>query len=100
LAYRIVYAPEATTHLLDLYRYIADASSSATAGSFIDAIIDQCEALNVMPHRGLPREDVRPGLRVLSFRRRVTIAYDVAVDIVTILGVFVAGRDYAVLLEG
>jgi toxin ParE1/3/4 len=40
------------------------------------------------------REDIRPGLRILGYRGRVSIAFEVAASTVTIVGVFYGGRDY------
>ncbi len=40
------------------------------------------------------RRDVRPGLRIVGFERRITIAFAVSADDVTILKVFHAGRDW------
>jgi len=66
--YRIVYAPEADAQLIQLYRYIAQEASPATAQRFTDAIVDQCESLCRFPNRGTPRDDIRPGLRTIAFR--------------------------------
>ena len=44
--------------------------------------------------RGAPRDDLRPGLRMLSFRRRVTIAYRIKANVVTILELFYPGQDF------
>jgi toxin ParE1/3/4 len=41
----------------------------------------------------MPRDDVRPGLRVVGFERRVTVAFQVAGDNLTILRILYAGRD-------
>jgi toxin ParE1/3/4 len=98
MSYRIVFAPEAETQLAALYDFIADAVSPDIAENYTGAIVDQCEALARFPLRGTPRDDVRPGLRTISFRRRVTIAYAVAATNVTILGIFYAGQDFTSLL--
>lgn len=97
---RIVYAPEAEAHLTRLYRYIAVEASPVIARDFTDAIVDQCESLNHFPNRGTPRDDLRPGLRTIAFRRRVVIAYAVATDAVTIIGIFYGGQNYEAVLEG
>ena len=69
--YRIVYAPEADSQLIQLYRYIAREASPAIAQRFTDAIVDQCESLCQFSHRGTPRDDVRPGLRTIAFPPRI-----------------------------
>jgi toxin ParE1/3/4 len=46
------------------------------------------------------RDDVRPGLRITNFRRRVAIAFYVVGDRLTILGIFNGGQNYeAILLD-
>ena len=56
--------------------------------------MDYCENLQTFPHRGTRRDDLRPGLRTLGFRRRVTILFEVADDTVNIIGVYYGGQDY------
>lgn len=58
--------------------------------------MEYCEGVAVFPHRGRSREDLRPGLRTVSYRKRVVIAFSVdeAITQVTILGVFYGGQDY------
>ncbi|MEO6215615.1 MAG: type II toxin-antitoxin system RelE/ParE family toxin [Sphingomonas sp.] len=97
---RIVYTPEADAQLVQLYHYIAREASPAIAAGFTDAIVDQCESLHHFPNRGTPRDDIRPGLRTITFRRRVVIAYAVSADAVTIVGIFYGGQDYEAILEG
>lgn len=100
MAHRIVFAPEARDQLVLLYRYIAERGSPAVAKSFTDAIVDYCERLADFPRRGTKRDDIRLGLRIVGFRRRVTIAFAVGADTVTILGVFYGGQDYTAGLSG
>ena len=94
MTYRVFYSAEAKTHLTEIYNYIADAASDTTAVSFIEEIVAACEALCVFPNRGRQRDDLRPGLRAISFRKRVTIVFEVDHDEVNIVGIFYAGREY------
>lgn len=43
---------------------------------------------------GHVRSDVRPGLRIMGFERRLTIAFTVDEETVTVLRVFTAGRNW------
>jgi len=45
------------------------------------------------------RDDVRPGLRITHYRGRTVIAFDIAADVVSIIGVFHGDQDYASLLH-
>jgi toxin ParE1/3/4 len=49
----------------------------------------------MFPERGTRRDDLRPGLRIVGYRRRVTIAFHVGDDSVTIDRVLYGGRDLA-----
>jgi toxin ParE1/3/4 len=91
---RVVFAPGVEAQLVALYRYIMQQASVEIAERFTIAIIEHCEGLATFPHRGTPRDDIRPGLRALPFRRRVTIAYAVDADQVVILGIYYGGQDF------
>lgn len=100
MRYRVVFSPEADAHLVNIHRFVANNASPEIAKRFTDAIVDHCEEFHTFPQRGSKRDDLRPGLRIVGFRRRVAIAFMVAGDTVTILGVFYGGQDYeASLLE-
>lgn len=97
--YEVILDAQAEAQLDDLFAYIAQDASIDIAQGFTDAILDQCEALSLFPSRGTPRGDLKPGLRTITFRRAVTIAYAVGEDKVEILGIFYRGRDYERLLN-
>ena len=66
------------------------------AERYTDAVVATCESLALFPQRGVPREDIRPGLRVTHHKGRTLIAYavDDCARTVSILGVFYGGQDY------
>ena len=49
--------------------------------------------LDLFPERGTRRDDLRPGLRTTTYRRRVTIAFHVTETTVAIDRVLYGGRD-------
>lgn len=100
MTFALLFAPEAEAQLIALFRYIAREATPDIADGYVGAIVARCEKLADFPERGTPREDIRPGLRTLSFRRRVTIAYAVDGTSVTILGIFYGGQDFATLMAG
>lgn len=51
--------------------------------------------LQTLPNRGVVRNDVRPGLRVIGFRKRVAIHFEVSESAVTVLAFTYAGRNWA-----
>lgn len=90
---RVVYAQQAIAQLEALYAYIAADSGPMRAKAFLDSITAYCDGFETFPERGMRRDDIRPGLRIVGFRRRVTITFTVEPEIVTILGVFYGGQD-------
>jgi len=88
----VVFTPEAQDDLFDLYDYIADCSSPTRALRYIERIEKTCRSLVNLPERGTRREDLRPGLRVIGFERRVLIAFRVSPDSVAILRILYGGR--------
>jgi toxin ParE1/3/4 len=88
--------PEARADLLNLYDYIAERSGEERALAYITRIEDACLSLQIFPLRGKLWKGIRPGLRVLGFERRVSIAFQVNPGVVTIFRILYGGRD----LEG
>lgn len=99
--YTVVFTPEAEEQLAELYRYVAEKASADTALHHTTAIVDYCEKLRNFPHRGKRRDDIRPGLRIVNYKKNAVVAFsvdDVATTVI-VAGIFYGGRDYATLLE-
>lgn len=96
--HHVVFRREALQQLEELYDYIADAGSPENAARFTDAIVTYCAGLSHFPYRGTARDEIRPGLRIIGYKKRVVIAFAVLDDTVAILGLFYGGRDYEAIL--
>lgn len=96
----VVYSARAKQQFSDLYLWIAEQSGfpDRTEG-YISAIFDYCDELADFSFRGIARDDLRPGLRTIGFRRRVVIAFAAQKSTVEILGVYYGGQDYESLLS-
>lgn len=99
MAYTVVFTPEAADQVTALYRYIAAAASAEVAQRYTDGIVTFCEQLQKFPLRGTRRDDIRPGLRITNYRKRVAIAFEVGTDQIFIIGVFYGGQDYGAALQ-
>ena len=93
MTYEVVFSPEALGDLLKLYNDIADGGGPARAQNYPDQIVALCRRLDLFPKRGTRRDDLRPNLRITTFRRRVTIAYHIDGTRVVIDRIFYGGRD-------
>lgn len=96
---RVEYSRSAVIQLETLYAYIAQNSSPDTAYRFVQSIISYCEGFQTFPRRGIKRDDIRPGLRLVGFRRMATIAFTVRDEVVTILGIFHGGQNVDEILR-
>jgi toxin ParE1/3/4 len=99
MSYHVVFSPEAQEQIVALYHYVAAAASPTIAAQYTAAIVSHCESLATFPLRGILREDVRPGLRITNYKKRVIIAFDVDGNRVSILGVFYGGQNYEAILQ-
>lgn len=93
MARRVVFAPEAQADLLALYDAVAGDGSEERALNYTERIESVCLRLGSFPERGTRRDDIRPGLRVIGFERRVAIAFHVTEALVTIDRILYGGRD-------
>lgn len=101
------YRVEEKAEVLDDYVAIAVhverwTQDRATADRTVEAIRDFVRKLGGLPHRGTRREDIRPGLRIVPFRTRTAVAFEVddVRRVVTVLRVFYGGQDYEAVLGG
>jgi toxin ParE1/3/4 len=87
-----VLGEEGLTDVVELYDYIAADSGSERARNYTDRIVATCRNLVTFPERGTRRDDLRPGLRTTTYRRRVTIAFHVTATQVVIDRILCGGR--------
>lgn len=91
---RVVLAPEVANDLNELFDWVAAQGSLAVALAYLERVEAFFEALSLGSERGHLRSDLRPGLRIVGFERRLTIAFTVDAETVTVLRVFTAGRNW------
>ncbi len=90
---RLVIHPDAATELDQLYDYIAEQSGPARAWSYVSGIRSFLGDLCAYPERGSLREGAVAGLRIIGFRKSLSIAFVTRTDDVLVLGFFYAGRN-------
>lgn len=98
MRYLVDFTPEAQAQLIALYRYLAAAASPVVAKHYTQAIVAHCEELQYFPYSGVSREDIRPNLRITHYKKRTVIAFAIAGNQVSVIGVFYGGQDYEAVL--
>jgi toxin ParE1/3/4 len=98
---RVLLRPAAEADLTGLYHYIVERSGyPERAIAYIRRIRTYCETLASFPERGTRRDDVRRGLWVIGFERRVVIAYIILeTGDIEIGRIFYGGRDYEAIMR-
>ena len=94
----VIFAPEAEADLMALYDWIAAAAHPTTALGYIERIEAFCQGMRIASERGTRRDDIRPNLRIVTFERRVTVAFTADDLNVIILRLFYGGRNWEELI--
>ena len=100
--YRVVGKPSVLIDYVNIADHIERwTDDGELADRRIDLIQGYIKAMHDTPHRGAKRDDLRPGLRIVSFQKRTTIAFEIddTAMVVTILRVFYGGQDYEAVLR-
>lgn len=93
MAREIRFSPEARDDLRQLYLFIAERSGEERALAYIERIEAHCRGFADFPERGVRRDDLFPGLRIVGFERRIAIAFHLEPGRVTFDRVLYGGRD-------
>jgi len=91
---RVMFTPEARFDLFEIYDWIAAKAGFQIAISYIERIEAYCLGFELASERGHRRDDISLGLRIVGFERRVTIAFAVDDDRVTVLRLFYGGQNW------
>jgi toxin ParE1/3/4 len=91
---RVVLTPEAMDDLADIYSQIAIAGGMAVADRYIQSLRAYVNGFDIASERGTQRPDLREGLRVIGFERRITITFAVFAEHVEILRFFWGGQNW------
>jgi toxin ParE1/3/4 len=91
--YQIRLTEEAELDLTRIYAFVRKKSAStAVARGYIARIRSFMDGFETYPERGSIRDHIRPGLRIVGFERRVSMAFVVTSTEVIILRVLYAGQ--------
>ena len=71
------FSPEAVADIADIHDYIAPRGGKRVAATYVARIYQYCLDMETFPERGTRRDDIWPGLRLVGFERRATVAFEV-----------------------
>ena len=96
----VTLSPEAIRDFQALYDYLWPRAGERSAAAYVGKLNAYCMELRTFPQRGMRRDDLRLGLRIVGYRRTASIAFRVDGEVVTIVRVFHRGQDIAFDDEG
>lgn len=99
MPHEVVFSPEAREDLIQLYLFIAEQSGSERALAYTERLEAYCRSFANLPERGMRRDDLVSGLRVVGFERRVSLAFLVSSNTVTFVRVLYGGRDLGAVFQ-
>ena len=91
----VTFTPQAHNDLLSIGDWIAERAGTEVALGYTARLEAYCNGFEFAGERGQRRDDLRPGLRVVGFERRIAIAFAVSDDEVTILRLYYGGRNWS-----
>ncbi|PDT11327.1 type II toxin-antitoxin system RelE/ParE family toxin [Rhizobium sp. M1] len=93
--YHIRLTDEAELDLARIYGFVRRKSASAAvARDYVARIRTFVGGFEMYPERGSLRDHVRPGLRIVGFERRVSVAFVVEPTEVVIIRILYAGQRF------
>ncbi len=101
-AYRVEEKPDVLLDYIAITEHIERWTADRDlADRTVDAIRNFIKGFPERPHRGTKRDDLRPGLRIVPFKKRTAIAFEVDKSrrVVTILRVFYGGQNYEAIMR-
>jgi len=96
---RVTFGPEADADLQAIFDRIADDASPSIAWRYMGRLRRWLDGFDLASERGTRRDDIRAGVRIVGFERRLTVTFMVSETEVTILRVFYAGQDWQATFE-
>lgn len=101
---RVYLTPEAERQLHQIDDWIAEHATADLARDFVSAILGHIEGIVAFPFAGRARDDIRPGMRTTTFRKRTLVVYEIAqsspgLTTINVLGVFHGGQDWEAALS-
>jgi toxin ParE1/3/4 len=94
MIFEVSFSARAEQQLDDLLELIASDSGLERAEKFVGSIVSYCQGFRIFPERGTRRDDIRPGMRVVGFRRRASIVFTVEGNAVVFLAIYYGGQDF------
>jgi len=98
--HKVVFRKTAQSDLRAIFAYVLEKCGSAdTALNYVRRIQRRCEEIGIAPLAYVERPDIRPGIRMAVFERRIVILYVIQNETIRITNILSGSRDYEALVR-
>ena len=98
-SYEVRFSEEALADLGNIFNDLLPVAGERVAREFVGRLEAACLKLGTFPERGSVCSHIRPGLRLIGYRRQASIAFVVVETDVLILRLFRSGADTEAILS-
>jgi len=91
--YKVIFDQATYDDLIEIYNYLAPRRGNDFARQYIDNIYNHCLEFDIFPERGTLRNEIRQGLRVVGYKRKIAIAFRVKDGTVSIMRILYNGQN-------
>ncbi|MEQ9123039.1 MAG: type II toxin-antitoxin system RelE/ParE family toxin [Alphaproteobacteria bacterium] len=92
---RVTLSAAALADIKSISDWVSERGGPSTARRYVDRLFASIDRMSAGALRGTPRDDIRPGLRIVGFERNLTIAFRVTADEVEVVRIFRRGRNWS-----
>lgn len=97
--YSVEFSRRADSQLEKLYRLLLHKTEERIVLRYMEDLVSFCMELSRFPHRGNVYPELGEGIRVIGFRRSVSVQFRVLETKVQVLNIAYRGEDYAAFFE-
>jgi toxin ParE1/3/4 len=91
---QIIFSLTAKADVALIESWVAENAGATIASKYSKRILSFCQRLETGSQRGTKRDEIRLGLRVIGFEKRVNILFVVTPEDVIILRIFYGGKNW------
>ncbi len=89
----VLFSPQAMTDLQIIHDYISQRGGKRVADKYILNMYKYCLSMGTFPERGICRDDIWQGLRLVGYKRKATIATEIKNNQLRIVRIFGRGQN-------
>ncbi|MEZ2347094.1 type II toxin-antitoxin system RelE/ParE family toxin [Terriglobus sp. RCC_193] len=97
--YSVEFSRRADSQLEKLYRFLLQKTDERIVLRYMEDLVSFCMELSRFPHRGNIYAELGEDVRVIGFRRSVSVQFRVRETRVQVLNIAYRGEDYAAFFE-